>query len=58
VQRWYTRHPGASLSFGSGVSMGSSMLTGLVVMMLAFSSYAIAMALARVRRIIDEREAT
>ena len=57
VQWWYTLHQGASLSFGSGVSMDSSMLAGLVVMTLAFWCYAIAMVLVRVRRIIDEREA-
>jgi len=56
VQWWYTLHQGASLSFGSGVSMDTSMLTGLVVMTLAFWCYAIAMALVRVRRIIDEGE--
>jgi len=57
VQWWYTLHQGASLSFGSGVSMDSSMLAGLVVMTLAFWCYAIAIVLVRVRRIIDEREA-
>jgi heme exporter protein C len=57
VQWWYTLHQGASLSFGSGVSMDSSMLAGLVVMTLAFWCYAIAMVLVRVRRIIDDREA-
>jgi heme exporter protein C len=57
VQWWYTLHQGASLSFGSGVSMDSSMLAGLLVMTLAFWCYAIAMVLVRVRRIIDEREA-
>ena len=57
VQWWYTLHQGASLSFGSGVSMNSSMLAGIVVMTLAFWCYGIAMVLVRVRRIIDEREA-
>jgi heme exporter protein C len=57
VQWWYTLHQGASLSFGSGVSMDSSMLAGIVVMTLSFWCYAIAMALVRVRRIIDERDA-
>ncbi len=57
VQWWYTLHQGASLSFGSGVSMDSAMLAGIVVMTLSFWCYAIAMALVRVRRIIDERDA-
>jgi heme exporter protein C len=56
VQWWYTLHQGASLSFGSGVSMDSSMLAGILVMTLAFWCYAIAIVLVRVRRIIDERE--
>jgi heme exporter protein C len=56
VQWWYTLHQGASLSFGSGVSMDASMLTGILVMTLAFWCYAIAIVLVRVRRIIDERE--
>jgi len=56
VQWWYTLHQGASLSFGSGVSMDSTMLAGLVAMTLAFWCYAIAVVLVRVRRIIDERE--
>jgi heme exporter protein C len=56
VQWWYTLHQGASLSFGSGVSMDSTMLAGLVAMTLAFWCYAIAVVLIRVRRIIDERE--
>ncbi|KQR74638.1 heme ABC transporter permease [Burkholderia sp. Leaf177] len=56
VQWWYTLHQGASLSFGSGVSMDTSMLAGILVMTLAFWCYAIAIVLVRVRRIIDERE--
>jgi heme exporter protein C len=56
VQWWYTLHQGASLSFGSGVSMAASMLAGILVMTLAFWCYAIAIVLVRVRRIIDERE--
>jgi heme exporter protein C len=56
VQWWYTLHQGASLSFGSGVSMNASMLAGILVMTLAFWCYAITIVLVRVRRIIDERE--
>jgi heme exporter protein C len=56
VQWWTTLHQGASLSFGSGVSMDATMLAGIVVMTLAFWCYAIAVVLVRVRRIIDERE--
>ena len=55
VQWWYTLHQGASLSFGSGVSMERSMVWGIVVMTLALWSYTIAIVLARVRGIIRVR---
>lgn len=54
VQWWYTLHQGPSLSFGSGVSMSASMVWGIVVMTGGFWSYAIAMALARVRCVMRE----
>ncbi|SAK74291.1 Heme exporter protein C [Caballeronia catudaia] len=52
VQWWYTLHQGPSLGFGSGVSMTTSMACGIVVMTAGFWSYAIAIALARVRVIM------
>jgi len=55
VQWWNTLHQGASVSVGKS-AMASTMLTGMLVMLLAFWMYAIAMALYRVRSIILERE--
>jgi len=54
---WNTLHQGASLSFESGVSMHSSMLTALLLMSAAAWVYAIAVVLARLRVLILEREA-
>ncbi len=55
VQWWNTLHQGASVSV-KGTSMAPTMLTGMLVMALAFWAYAIAAALFRVRCIIRERE--
>lgn len=55
VKWWNTLHQGASVSL-KGSSMASTMLTGMLVMVVAFWMYAIAMTLARVRNIILERE--
>ncbi len=55
VKWWNTLHQGASVSL-KGSSMASTMLTGMLVMVVAFWMYAIAMALLRVRNIILERE--
>ena len=55
VKWWNTLHQGASVSL-KGSSMASTMLTGMLVMVVAFWMYAIAAALARVRNIILERE--
>ena len=55
VKWWNTLHQGASVSL-KGSSMASTMLTGMLVMVVAFWMYAIAMALVRVRNIILERE--
>jgi heme exporter protein C len=51
-----TLHQGASVSLTAAPSMASTMLTGMLLMALAFWMYAIAVALARVRLIILERE--
>jgi heme exporter protein C len=56
VKWWNTLHQGASVSLGNAPSMEKTMLTGMLIMTLAFWSYTIAVALMRVRCIILERE--
>jgi heme exporter protein C len=56
VQWWNTLHQGASVTVTQGTSMATSMLTGMLVMALAFWMYCFAVVLARVRIIILERE--
>ena len=56
VKWWNTLHQGASVSLTSAPTMASIMLAGMLVMSLAAWFYAIAVALARVRIIIVERE--
>lgn len=56
VQWWNTLHQGASVSLTKAPSMAATMLTGMLLMALAFWCYSIAMALTRVRCIILERE--
>jgi heme exporter protein C len=56
VQWWNTLHQGASVSFTKAPSMAATMLTGMLLMALAFWLYSIAVTLARVRCIILERE--
>jgi heme exporter protein C len=56
VQWWNTLHQGASVSFTKAPTMAATMLTGMLVMALAFWMYSIAAVLARVRSIILERE--
>jgi heme exporter protein C len=55
VQWWNTLHQGASVSL-KGSSMASTMLAGMLIMVLAFWMYTIAIALVRVRNIILDRE--
>jgi heme exporter protein C len=57
VQWWNTLHQGASVSLRSSPTMAATMLTGMLVMVLAFWAYSIAAAMVRVRCIIREREA-
>ena len=57
VKWWNTLHQGASVSFTKSPSMATSMLSGMLVMALAFWMYSIAVSLVRVRRIIRDREA-
>jgi len=56
VKWWNTLHQGASVSLTRSPSMAATMLAGMLLMALAFWAYAVAMALARVRNIILERE--
>jgi heme exporter protein C len=56
VQWWNTLHQGASVSLTRAPSMAATMLTGMLLMALAFWLYSIAAALVRVRCIIRERE--
>ena len=56
VQWWNTLHQGASVTFTEAPSMATPMLMGMLVMALACWMYCIAVALARVRVIMLERE--
>lgn len=56
VQWWNTLHQGASVSLMAAPTMARIMLWGMLVMALAFWMYSIAVALARVRCLILERE--
>ncbi|UCH49679.1 MAG: heme ABC transporter permease [Betaproteobacteria bacterium] len=56
VQWWNTLHQGASVNLTRAPSMAASMLTGMLLMALAFWMYSIAVSLLRVRAIIRERE--
>ncbi|MEI7968199.1 MAG: heme ABC transporter permease CcmC [Betaproteobacteria bacterium] len=56
VKWWNTLHQGASVSITRAPSMASTMLWGMLVMVLAFWMYSIAAVLTRVRGIILERE--
>lgn len=55
VKWWNTLHQGASVSL-KGSSMGETMLLTMLIMALGFWAYTVAVALARVRSIILERE--
>jgi heme exporter protein C len=56
VQWWNTLHQGASVSFTKAPSMAATMLTGMLLMAVAFWLYSIAVVLVRVRCIIRERQ--
>ncbi|MDN5862754.1 MAG: heme ABC transporter permease CcmC [Salinisphaera sp.] len=56
VQWWNTLHQGASVRLTAAPRMAQVMLTGMLLMALAAWLYAIAVALARVRCIIRERD--
>ena len=57
VKWWNTLHQGASVSLTAAPKMAATMLTGMLVMALAFWMYSIAAAMLRVRGIIRERGA-
>jgi len=54
---WNTLHQGASVSATAAPKMAAIMLTGMLVMAIAFWLYTIAVTMARLRIIINEREA-
>ena len=56
VKWWNTLHQGSTINLTKAPSMASIMLTGMLLMVLAFWAYSIAAALQRVRVIILERE--
>ena len=56
VKWWNTLHQGSSVSMTKAPTMAQTMLWGMLLMALCFWMYAIAVALARVRNIILERE--
>jgi heme exporter protein C len=56
VQWWNTLHQGASVSLTRSPSMAATMFAGMILMAAAFWMYSIAVALARLRAIILERE--
>ena len=56
VQWWNTLHQGASVSLTRAPSMASTMLSGMLLMALAFWAYSIAAALMRVRAQLLRRE--
>jgi heme exporter protein C len=56
VKWWNTLHQGASVSLTRSPTMASTMLSGMLIMVVAFWMYTIAVTLARVRNIILDRE--
>jgi len=56
VRWWNTLHQGASVSMTKSPSMAQTMLVAMLLMALAFWMYSIAVALARVRNVLLERE--
>ncbi len=56
VKWWNTLHQGASVSVTKGSSMSAIMLEAMLIMTFAFWAYSIAVAMARVRLVILERE--
>jgi heme exporter protein C len=57
VKWWNTLHQGASVSLTKAPAMAQTMLWGMLLMVLCFWMYTIAVSLMRVRTLILEREA-
>ena len=55
VQWWNTLHQGASVSLTRSPTMAATMFTGMILMVLAFWMYSIAVTLVRVRCMIREQ---
>lgn len=53
---WNTLHQGASVSLTKAPAMATTMLVGMLIMVLAFWTYTIAVALFRVQFVITERD--
>ncbi len=58
VEWWHTLHQGSSIKLNAQTSMDETMLITLLVMVLGFWAYSIAMALTRVQQIMLQREQT
>ncbi len=58
VEWWHTLHQGSSIRLNAQTGMDETMLVTLLVMVLGFWTYSIAMALTRVQRIMLQRERT
>jgi heme exporter protein C len=56
VKWWNTLHQGASVSLSKAPSIATPMLMGMLIMALAFWAYCIAVALARTRNLILDRD--
>ncbi|MCB1803380.1 MAG: heme ABC transporter permease, partial [Gammaproteobacteria bacterium] len=56
VKWWNTLHQGSTIKLNAESTMDDTMLTAMLIMTLGFWAYSIAVAMARVRAIILERE--
>jgi heme exporter protein C len=56
VKWWNTLHQGASISINQAPSMAITMVTGMLILALAFWAYSISTSMTRLLCIIDERE--
>ena len=56
VKWWNTLHQGSSINFGKSSTMAPIMLKAMLIMMVAFWLYSVAVILTRARREIEDRE--
>ena len=56
VRWWNTLHQGSTISMTAAPKMATTMLVGMLLMALAFWTYAFAVALTRTRAIVLEQE--